>query len=252
MSVNYLYEINALNDWELCHPLSATAYKVMLKLYYLANKERFPERITVPNRVLMSLVGCSEDSLIKARNQLIQNGRIEYKGQKKLTPLYMIQYFSLNNPAYNSDFQSIEHGIEQGFEHGIEQGFEHGIKHGTYINKTILQENKENNADIYTQTTDTDAEAESELNELCERIADASGHKGNIAYINGIRNNLIRGGAEAIKYAKEELKRVKNGFNKYTNDHNYQHHEYTEEDFDDNFYYDPFRDHLRDPLKVMP
>lgn len=89
MSVNYLIEINALDDWELTHPLSATAYKVMRKLLYLANKERFPEKITVANTVLMSLVGCSEDSLIKARNQLIQAGLLTYKGQKKATPLYI-------------------------------------------------------------------------------------------------------------------------------------------------------------------
>lgn len=258
MSVNYLYEINALNDWELCHPLSATAYKVLLKLYHLANKERFPERMTVPNRVLMSMTGCSEDSLIKARNQLIQSGRIEYKGQKKLTPLYMIQYFSMNNPVYNSDFQSIEQRIKQGIEQGIKHGIEQGIEHGTYINKTILKESKENNADIYTQTTNTDADAEanSELNELCEKIADASGHKGNIAYINGIKNNLIRGGDEAIKYAKQELERMKySGFNKYTANRNYQHHEYTDDDFDESFYYNPFRDFLKKPedeLKVIP
>lgn len=141
MSVNYMIEINGLDDWELTHPLSATAYKVLRKLLYLANKERFPERIPVPNRLLMSMVGCSEDSLIKARNQLIQYGLITYKGQKKLTPLYGINYFS-NNPVYNPKIQSYEQGIEQGYEQGIEQGYEQGIKQGTYINKTKGEERK--------------------------------------------------------------------------------------------------------------
>lgn len=140
MSVNYLIEINALDDWELTHPLSATAYKVMRKLVYLANKERFPERMTVPNTVLLSLVGCSEDSLIKARNQLIQAGLITYKGQKKMTPLYFIHYFSLN-PVYNPKIQSIEQGIKQGIKQGMEQGFEPGIKQGTLLNQN--EEKKE-------------------------------------------------------------------------------------------------------------
>ena len=134
MSVNYLIEINALDDWELTHPLSATAYKVLRKLLYLANKERFPEKITVPNGVLMSLAGCSEDSLIKARNQLIQYGLISYKGQKKVTPVYMIAYFS-NNPAYNSK--------KPGYEQGIKPGYEQGNQHGTYINKIYGEEGEE-------------------------------------------------------------------------------------------------------------
>ena len=131
MSVNYMLEIIGLDDWELTHPLPATAYKLMRKLQYLANKERFPERMNVSNGLLMSMVGCSEDSLIKARNQLIQAGLIQYKGQKKITPLYMIQYFS-NNPAYNSKKSGYEQGIKQGYEHGINAG----NKHGTHIDKT--------------------------------------------------------------------------------------------------------------------
>lgn len=147
MSVNYLIEINALDDWELTHPLSANAYKVMRKLLYLANKERFPERISVANTVLMSLVGCSEDSLIKARNQLIQAGLITYKGQKKVTPLYTICYFS-DNPVYNPKIQSYEHGIKQGIKQGYEHGYEHGNEQGTYINK-IKENGEEENAVQY-------------------------------------------------------------------------------------------------------
>jgi len=145
MCVNYMLEIIGLDDWELTHPLPATAYKLMRKLQYLANKERFPERMNVSNGLLMSMVGCSEDSLIKARNQLIQAGLIQYKGQKKITPLYMIQYFS-NNPAYNPKKQSMEQGIKQGYEQGIKQGDEHG----TYINNTIPKGISEKDEDIPT------------------------------------------------------------------------------------------------------
>ena len=132
MCVNYMLEIIGLDDWELTHPLPATAYKLMRKLQYLANKERFPERMNVSNGLLMSMVGCSEDSLIKARNQLIQAGLIQYKGQKKITPLYMIQYFS-NNHAYNTK----KTGYEQGNKQGYEQGIGAGNEHGTYINNTV-------------------------------------------------------------------------------------------------------------------
>lgn len=139
MSVNYLIEINGLDDWELTHPIPATAYKLMRKLQYLANKERFPVRISVPNGLLISMIGCSEDSLLRARNCLIQNGLISYKGQKKLTPIYEIHYFSLqvdNNPQ----FAGINQGINRGINQGINQGISRGINQGTYINKTKERE----------------------------------------------------------------------------------------------------------------
>ena len=131
MSVNYLIEINARDDWELAHPLSATAYKVMRKLLYLANKERFPEKITVANTVLMSLVGCSEDSLIKARYQLIQAGLITYKGPKNATQRNMICHFS-HNTVYNPKIQSMAAGIKQGTKQGDEKGLEKDKTQGTH------------------------------------------------------------------------------------------------------------------------
>jgi hypothetical protein len=138
VSVNYLIEIIGLDDWELTHPIPATAYKLLRKLQYLANKERFPERISVSNGLLMSMIGCSEDSLIKARNWLIQQGLITYKGQKKLTPMYSLRYFS-HNPVYNSKIAGYEQGIKQGIEPGIKLGNERGIKQGTYLNERIRE-----------------------------------------------------------------------------------------------------------------
>lgn len=237
MGVNYMIEINALNDWELTHPLSATAYKVLCKLYYLANKERFPERMTVSNRVLMSMVGCSEDSLIKARNQLIQSGRIDYKGQKKINPLYMIHYFtedrvhnSVNQsinyeyPAYNSEISSYEQSIKQGIKHGIKHGYEQGIKHGTYPNDTLKEDTKEN-INIYMP-------AMGDIQGIAERIAERNGHGGNIAYTQKIVENLMRGGEVAVAAAKRELERP---IQAHTEQH-YTQHSYSESDFGDEFY----------------
>lgn len=238
MGVNYLVEINALNDWELCHPISATAYKMLMKLYHIANRERFPERIAVSNRVLMSMVGCSEDSLSRARNQLIQTGRIDYKGQKKATPVYTMHYFSgKNNLGYNSNIagyrdenpqisginQGINRGITADINQGINQGYTAGYTGDIYINKNILREND----DIY-------------IRQLAERIAEKNGHAGNQAYINGIIRNIRTSGPDGIQAAERELNRTadKNGAL------DYQQHTYTEADFGDDFFYDPDRDFL--------
>lgn len=126
MNVNYLTEIIRLDEWELTHPLSPTAYKVMRKLYHLANFERFPEWIKVPNPTLMALVGCTETTLAAARMTLINMDLIDYKKKGKgkgATLWYRIHYFSLN-PLYNHKNQ------------GNNAGENDGETHGQIINKT--------------------------------------------------------------------------------------------------------------------
>ena len=224
MSVNYLIEINALDDWELTHPLSATAYKVLRKLLYLANKERFPEKISVPNGVLMSLAGCSEDSLIKARNQLIQYGLISYKGQKKVTPVYMIAYFS-NNPIYNPK--------KPGYEQGIKPGYEQGNQQGTYINKIYgSEEERAAESDAAGENTENAAayfkkcgialqasqyEAIRDFYEhgitddmLCFAADEAVEYgKVNFAYVRRVVDNWICGGIKTLAEARERQKKFK-------------------------------------------
>lgn len=136
MDVNYLIEINGLNDWEFGNPLSATAYKVMCKLLFLANRQRFPEQIKVSNTSLCALVGCTENSLLAARQQLIQRGLIDYKGKKKQTPVYSIHYFS-HNPAYNRKICGVSEGISGGNDGGMDRGNDGGIGGGRYINKGV-------------------------------------------------------------------------------------------------------------------
>lgn len=157
MDVNYLIEINGLDDWEMGNPLSATAYKVMRKLLMLANRQRFPERIAVTNTMLCSLVGCSENSLLAARQQLIQRGLIDYKGKKKQTPVYTIHYFSLN-PDYNRKNSGISEGIFGGYDGGIVGGYDGGISRGRYINNTYGETDHPMEEDSCTGNDGTPAE----------------------------------------------------------------------------------------------
>ena len=219
MSVQYTIEIDALDDWELTHPLPATAYKVMRKLQYLARKERFPERISVPNTVLMSLTGCSEDSLIKARNQLIQAGLIAYEGQKKRTPLYTLHYFSLN-PVYNPEITSYEQGIRQGIERGYEQGIKQGIERGYEQgcnNKEDKEEKEEENGVAYMQRCGIKMQAAQYeairdfydcgiTDEMLKFACDESAEYGaaNFAYIRKIVDGWICAGIKTLEDAKRQ------------------------------------------------
>lgn len=212
MSVNYLIEIDALDDWELTHPIPATAYKVMRKLQYLANKEQFPERISVPNTVLMSLTGCSEDSLIKARNLLSQVGLIEYEGKKKRTPVYSLRYFSMN-PVYNSKFTGYQQGIKQGYQHGIKQGYQQGDEQGSFIEEDREEENAvqymqrcgvkllasqyEDIRDFYEQGITDDM-----LRYACDEAADHDTLS--FAYIRKVVNGWICNGIGTLEAAKQQ------------------------------------------------
>jgi len=107
MSVNYLIEIIRMDEWEFSHPISATAYKMMHKLLSLANMERFPEWIKIPNARLTAMVGCTESTLAAARLTLIQEGLIEYKKKGKgkgATCWYKIHYFSLRPDYYRKNY----------------------------------------------------------------------------------------------------------------------------------------------------
>ena len=145
MNVDYITEINGLDDWELGKPLSPTAYKVMRKLLYLAYKEQFPERLKVTNGSLCSMVGCTENSLFAARQQLIQRGLIEYKGGKKAMPTYTILYFS-HRPFYNLNICGINGGINRGINGGNMWGLNGGIAGGQDIDE---EEDFRDEEDIY-------------------------------------------------------------------------------------------------------
>jgi len=95
LPVKYLSELNAFHDWHVTHPVGTTAYALMLALYDLANRERFPDKMALANCILCGRIECSEDSLARARNRLIQAGRIEYSGQKRRTPVYRILYLTV-------------------------------------------------------------------------------------------------------------------------------------------------------------
>ena len=196
MSVNYLIEIDALDDWEMTHPLYATAYKVMRKLQYLACKECFPEKISVPNTVLMTLVGCKEDALINARNNLIQAGLITYDGKKKKTPVYRIQYFS-NNPVYNSVFPSYEQGEPQGSFYEEDREEENAVQYMQRCGVKLQAAQYEDIRDFYEQGITDDM-----LRFACDEAADHDTLS--FAYIRKVVNGWICSGISTLEAAKKQ------------------------------------------------
>lgn len=96
MDIDYASEIRSLDIEEEIYPLSAIAYKLMLKLYHFAELQGFPDRFRLPNSVLEARCGCSENSLNKARQELVNHGLLVYeRGRRRdASPEYAIQYYA--------------------------------------------------------------------------------------------------------------------------------------------------------------
>lgn len=150
MSVNYLIEIIRMDEWEFSHPISATAYKLMHKLLSLANMERFPEWIKIPNSRLTAMVGCTESTLTAARLTLIQEGLIDYKKKGKgkgATCWYKIHYFSLR-PGYYSKNYGNNAGENNGENHSENAGENHSENAGQNKTKGTMGKPVEDEDDL--------------------------------------------------------------------------------------------------------
>ena len=81
--MNYLKQIIAFDKWEELHPLSDKAYRLWFKLMAIANTSGWDEWLSVPLLKLKSELHTSSDqTVMNARNSLVQAGRIEVRKGK--------------------------------------------------------------------------------------------------------------------------------------------------------------------------
>lgn len=87
MALNYLAEILAFEQWLETHHLPILPQLLWYKMLYLCNRSGWSEWVTVDNLRLMAATQMSrEATLIKARDELIKAGLIEYQKGKKGSP----------------------------------------------------------------------------------------------------------------------------------------------------------------------
>ena len=97
--LNYILEINAFEQWTETHYLPIPSQLLWYKLMSICNKAGWSEWVTVGNQRLMATLQMSrEASFIKARDELIKAGLIEYqKGKKGCPNKYRMVSFTLKN-----------------------------------------------------------------------------------------------------------------------------------------------------------
>lgn len=102
--MNYLEQIVAFHRWKEVNPLPASAIALWFELMAVCNKAGWPEEFTVPNAVVQSTAGLSRKEFDRARQMLIDLGRLSYKksqrvnnaGKYTLIPFSIVQKVQQN------------------------------------------------------------------------------------------------------------------------------------------------------------
>lgn len=78
-NMKYINQLNAYWNWARLNPLPSKAGYLYFALLDCANAACWKREINVPNSTLQAMAGLDKNGLVRYRNQLIQNGLIEYK-----------------------------------------------------------------------------------------------------------------------------------------------------------------------------
>lgn len=80
--MNYIKELNAFYDWLEINSLSTSGIVLWHALMHINNKAGWAKEFTVATSVLCIKTGLAERTISKARNELKQKGRIDWKSRK--------------------------------------------------------------------------------------------------------------------------------------------------------------------------
>ena len=112
--LNYILEINAFEQWTETHYLPIPSQSLWYRLMSICNKAGWSEWVTVGNQRLMATLQMSrEASFIKARDELIKAGLIEYqKGKKGCPNKYRMVSFTFKNEVQNVVKSEVQTEVE--------------------------------------------------------------------------------------------------------------------------------------------
>ncbi|MGG5376060.1 hypothetical protein IGI57_002568 [Enterococcus sp. DIV0213j] len=77
--MDYIRQLNAFDNWLEYNELGAGPQLLWYKLMAIANKSGWQSELSIANTRLQAMTKTSEKTLINNRNQLIQNGLLQYK-----------------------------------------------------------------------------------------------------------------------------------------------------------------------------
>ena len=112
--MTYIDYLNDFNQWLETNALPASSQLMFYKLLYVFNRAGWPEYVGVDNLRLMIMTDTkTENTVIRARDRLVESGFITYKKGKKGSPnLYSLSRKHCNNYSiYDSVSDSISDSV---------------------------------------------------------------------------------------------------------------------------------------------
>ena len=92
--MNFINQLKGFKAARMQRPIGTNAIVLFFVLLETANEADFPEALSIGNLTLQGITDLCESSFMRARNELIQKGYIEYrKGTRGQKPVYVIRYF---------------------------------------------------------------------------------------------------------------------------------------------------------------
>lgn len=160
--MNFIVEMNAFIQWLESESLSANAQLLWFKLFNLNNRCAWKEWMQVDNQRLMHFIKAnSRNTMMRARDELVDVGLLEYKRGKKgvpgsykmIPPSVVLKEFMFTMGSKNEQNNELCSDIEQNtgqntdsirteYEHHMNPIYKHKHKHKPNINKKEIDKEK--------------------------------------------------------------------------------------------------------------
>ena len=199
--MDYIKEINAFERWCENNYLPISSQLLWYKIMQRFNRNGWREWVSVDNLTLMAAMQMSrEATFIKARDELIKAGLMEYQKGKKGTPnrYRMISFFEKN--TFKSEVQSV---VESEVQTVVESEVQ-SVVESVDINKHKTKNNKKSSTDVLPEKTDAFSDQLATIRELYNSVC---GSYPRLAKMSEARKKAVRARLRA-GYTVEDFKRL--------------------------------------------
>ena len=199
--MDYIREINAFERWCENNYLPISSQLLWYKIMQRFNRNGWREWVSVDNLTLMAAMQMSrEATLIKARDELIKAGLMEYQKGKKGTPnrYRMISFFEKN--TFKSEVQSVVENVVQ----TVVESEVQSVVESVDINKHKTKNNQKSSTDVLPEKTDAFSDQLATIRELYNSVC---GSYPRLVKMSEARKKAVRARLRA-GYTVEDFRRL--------------------------------------------
>lgn len=153
--MDYIRQINAFENLNEFNDIGPGAQLLWYKLMRVANLSGWQKELSISNTRLQSMTKTSEKTLINNRNQLIQNGLLQYKKRGRTKAgIYILSditgNFTVKTPADNTATGNIpvNSSVDSSVDTSVNSSVVSSVDTSAYINNTIQNKTKDNHHEV--------------------------------------------------------------------------------------------------------